>query len=103
MITTTHKLAGCLEPSFTPGLENVKSAFSGGPQNILLPPLQIKLGLVKNCAKAIDKDGTILKFLQMKFFRISEATLQAGIFDGPQIREFPKTRVCCLSAVEKRA
>ena len=91
--------------SFTPGLENVKSAFLVDPQNILLQPLPIKLGLIKNYTKALDKDGPTLKFLPMKFLSISEGKLGVGVFDGPQIRELTKDEgfTACMSAVEKRA
>ena len=90
MIAITHKLASCLEPSFTPGLKNVQSASLVDPQNILLPPLHIKLSLMKNYIKALDKDGSTFKFLQIKFSHISEAKLQTGVFNGPQIRELAK-------------
>ncbi|XP_076804583.1 uncharacterized protein LOC143448650 [Clavelina lepadiformis] len=91
--------------SFTPGFKNVKFAYLVDPQNILLPPLHIKLGLMKNYTKALDKDGPTFKFLQMKFPRISEAKLRAGVFDGPQIRELMKDEgfTAHMSAVEKRA
>ena len=91
--------------SFTPGLQNLKSACLVDPQNILLPPLHIKLGLMKNYIKALDKDGRTFRFLRKKFFRISEAKLQAGVFDGPQIRELTKDEGFTerMSAVEKRA
>lgn len=49
--------------SFTPGFQNVKFAFLVEPRNILLPPLHIKLGLMKNYTKALDKDGPTFKFL----------------------------------------
>ena len=69
--------------SFTPGLENVKSTYLVDPQNTLLPPLFIKLGLMKNYTKALDKDDPTFKLLQVKFSRISEGKLRAGVIDGP--------------------
>ena len=91
--------------SFTPGLENVKSAYLVDTQNIFLPPLLINLGLMKSCTKALDKDGQTFKFLQMKFSRFSEGKLRAGVFDGRQIHELTKDDgfTACMSAVEKRA
>ena len=91
--------------SFTPGFNNVKCASLVDPQNILLPPLHIKLGLMKNYTKALDKDGTAFKFLRMKFPKISEAKLRAGVFDGPQIRELIKDEdfITNMNAMEKRA
>ena len=91
--------------SFTPGFNNVKCASLVDPQNILLPPLHIKLGLMKNYTKALDKDGTAFKFSRMKFPKISEAKLRAGVFDGPQIRELIKDEdfITNMNAMEKRA
>ena len=87
--------------SFTPGLENVKSAYLVYPQNILLPPAHIELNLMKNYIKALDKDGPTFQFF--KFSCISEAKLRAGIFDGPQIRELTKDKdfTASINAVKK--
>ncbi|KAK9729027.1 hypothetical protein QE152_g16919 [Popillia japonica] len=52
----------------------------------LLPPLHIKLGLMKNFIKALDKDGPGFQYLKQKFPYISEAKLKEGIFIGPQIK-----------------
>lgn len=73
-----------------PGSHNVQSQPLVSPQDILLPPLHIKLGLMKNFTKALNKEGQGFAFLKQKFSRISIAKLQAGIFDGPQIRELIK-------------
>jgi hypothetical protein len=58
-----------------------------------LPPLHIKLGLVKCFVKAMNKNGAGFKYVQTKFSRIiSEAKIKEGVFDGPQIRELLKDR-----------
>lgn len=55
---------------------------------ILLPPLHIKLGLMKNFVKALKKnESRAIDFLKAKFPRKSELKIIHGIFDGPQIRE----------------
>lgn len=77
-------------PHLKPGSHNVLSHALVNPQKILLPPLHIKLGLIKKFVKALDKKGRAVAFLKEKFPRISEAKLEAGIFDGPQIRELLK-------------
>jgi hypothetical protein len=77
-------------PHLEPGSHNVLSNPLVNPRNILLPPLHIKLGLMKNFIKALDKKGRTFAFVKEKFPRISEAKLEAGIFDGPQIRELLK-------------
>ncbi|KAK3882460.1 hypothetical protein Pcinc_013167 [Petrolisthes cinctipes] len=73
-----------------PGSYNVLSHPLVEPHKILLPPLHIKLGLMKNFAKALDKEGEGFTFLHQKFPRISREKLKAGIFDGPQIKELMK-------------
>ena len=53
---------------------------------ILFPPLHIKLGLIKQFTKALDKDGDCFTYLCQAFPRLTMEKLKAGIFDGPQIR-----------------
>lgn len=77
-------------PNLEPGSHNVLSQALVNPEKILLPPLHIKLGLMKNFVKALDKKGQSFAFIRDKFPRITEAKLEAGIFDGPQIRELMK-------------
>ena len=91
--------------NFTSGLESVKFAYLVDPQHIPLPPLHIKLGLMKNYTKAFDKDGSTFKFLQIKFFRTSETKLRAGVFDEPPISELTKNEgfTANMRAKEKRA
>ena len=60
------------------------------PNKVLLPSLHIKLGVLKNFLKAIDREGGGFTFFQVKFPRISRKKLKDGILDGPQIREFMK-------------
>ncbi|GBN86115.1 hypothetical protein AVEN_76409-1 [Araneus ventricosus] len=43
--------------SFKPVEMNVEHPPLAEPQKIIIPPLQIKLGLVKNLVKAMDKNG----------------------------------------------
>ena len=73
--------------SFLPGQSSVQHVNLVDAQKIFLPPLHIKLGLVKNFIKALDKTGAAFQFLIAKFPKISEAKLKEGILVGPQIRE----------------
>lgn len=75
-----------------PGSHNVIADPLVNPNRILLPPLHIKLGLMKNFVKAISKESPTFAFLRQKFPQISDAKLNAGIFDGPQIRTLMKDR-----------
>ena len=64
------------------------------PNKVLFSPLHIKLGLMKNFLKALDRDGPTFKFLEEMFPQLSEAKLRVGIFTGPQIRQlFKDTKI----------
>ncbi|KAK5650493.1 hypothetical protein RI129_001522 [Pyrocoelia pectoralis] len=54
---------------------------------ILFPPLHIKLGLIKQFTKALDKAGGCFVYLCQAFPGLTIEKLKAGIFDGPQIRQ----------------
>jgi hypothetical protein len=56
-------------------------------EDILLPPLHIKLGLIKHFIKAMDKNGSGFLYLKEKFPKIRDAKIKEGIFVGPQIRQ----------------
>jgi len=68
--------------SLTPGEKNVIKPLLVLPENIFLPPLHIKLGLMKNTVK-----GRGFEYLRNKFRNVSDAKIKEGIFIGPQIRE----------------
>ena len=57
---------------------------------ILLSPLHIKLGLIKQFVKALDKDGNCYKYICETFPRQGCEKLKEGVFDGPQIRRILK-------------
>ena len=88
---------------FVAGEKNVKNIPLINPKELLLPPLHIKRGLIKQFVKALDKDGAAFKYLQNLFPKLSEAKVKGGILIGPQVKlilksdEFLET----LSAVEK--
>ena len=54
---------------------------------IFFPPLHIKLGLIKQFTKTLDKDGNYFTYLCQDFPGLTMEMLKAGIFDGPQIRQ----------------
>lgn len=74
----------------TIGKHSIKTAPLVDAQKILLPPLHIKLGLMKAFVKGLDRDGAAYKYLCERFPEISEAKLKEGIFIGPQIRDLMK-------------
>ena len=52
---------------------------------IVFPPLHIKLGILKQFVKALEKDGDYFKYIFMKFAGLSIEKLKAGVFDETQI------------------
>jgi len=54
---------------------------------IILPPLHIKLGLMKKFVKALNKDVSCIEYIAHKLPGLTMEKLKAGIFDGPQIRQ----------------
>ena len=51
---------------------------------VLLPPLHIKLGLMKNFVKALHKNGAAFQHLFTVFPGLSAAKLEEGIFVGSE-------------------
>jgi len=74
-------------------------------ERILLPPLHIKLGLMKQFVKALNKDGKCFKYIQSEFQQLTDAKIKEGIFVGPDIRKLMKDDdfVKTMTAKEKNA
>ena len=74
--------------TFVPGEHSLKEKNPLVDMNkVLLPPLHIKLGLMKNFVKALHKNAAAFQHLSTVFPGLSAAKLKEGIFVGPQIRE----------------
>ncbi|GBO39141.1 hypothetical protein AVEN_208800-1 [Araneus ventricosus] len=73
--------------SFKPGEMNVEHPPLSEPHKIIIPPLRIKLGLVRILVKAMDKNGPAFKYLHEKFPRLSVAKIKEGVFEGPKIKQ----------------
>jgi hypothetical protein len=56
-------------------------------EKVFLPPIHIKLGLMKNFVKAMHKNGTGFVYFKHEFPWLSDAKIKEGIFVGPQVRE----------------
>ncbi|UYV65021.1 hypothetical protein LAZ67_3002849 [Cordylochernes scorpioides] len=69
------------------GHKNILNSPLIDSENIYLPPLHIKLGLMKNFVKAMDRKASGFAYLKQKCSSISDAKIKEGIFVGPQIRE----------------
>jgi len=76
--------------SLTPGSKNVMHDSLVDRSKVLLPPLHIKLGLMKQFVKALDKEGACFQYICEKFPTVTNEKIKAGVFDGPQIRKLMK-------------
>jgi hypothetical protein len=91
--------------SLMPGAKNTVRESLVDPQKALLPPPHIKLGLMKQFVKALQRDGNCFKHLCSKFPGLSEAKLNEGIFVGPDIRKLISDEMfeTTMSNVEREA
>jgi hypothetical protein len=91
--------------TFLPGKSNVLSERLIEPEDLILPPLHIKLGLMKNFVKALDRDGPGFAFLRQIFPGLSDLKIKEGIFVGPDIRKLMRNENfdATLNPVELRA
>ena len=87
---TNHFRNKAWEPRENPtvGRLNLKHTPLVNPKNVFLPPLQIKLGLMKTFVIAMNYDGAAFRYLKAKFglFK-SKAKLKEEVFNGPEIRK----------------
>ncbi|UYV84372.1 hypothetical protein LAZ67_X001961 [Cordylochernes scorpioides] len=78
------------DTNFEAGHKNIVNPPLIDSENSYLPPLHIKLGLMKNFVKAMDRNASGFAYLKQKCSSISDAKIKEGIFVGPQIRELPQ-------------
>jgi hypothetical protein len=76
--------------AFISGIKNIIHQPLVDSQKIIMPPLHIKLGLMKQFVKALPKDGACFNYLCLKFPALSQEKLKEGIFIGPQINNLFK-------------
>ncbi|GFS99536.1 uncharacterized protein TNCV_4534981 [Trichonephila clavipes] len=60
------------------------------PNDILFPPLHIKLEFMKNFVKSINKEREAFQYFRSKFPRLSDSKTRVEIFMGPQICKIMK-------------
>jgi hypothetical protein len=63
-----------------PGYKEVFNPPPALPEKIYLPPLHIKLVLMKNFVKGIDKTGRGFEYVRNKFPNVSDAKIKDGTF-----------------------
>ena len=76
--------------TFVPGEHSLKENPLLDMNKVLLPPLHIKLGLMKNFVKPLHKNGAAFQHLSTVFPGLSAAKRKEDIFVGPQIQEVLK-------------
>jgi hypothetical protein len=69
------------------GAKNIAWESLVDPQKVLLPLIHIKLGLMKQFVKALQRDRNCFKYRCSKFPDLSEAKHKERIFVGPDIRK----------------
>jgi len=57
---------------------------------IVFPPLHLKLGLMKQFVKTLDKEGECFQYIYRFFPKLSSEKVRSGIFDGSQIRKLTR-------------
>ena len=72
---------------------------------IILPPLHVKLGVMKQYAKALDHNRDCPRYICQAFPGLSQEKKKAGVLNGPQIRQLLKDLnfVTSVTAHETRA
>jgi hypothetical protein len=71
--------------SFVPGTKRVIKPTLTDQQKVLLPLLHIKLGIMKQSVKALNRSGPCHWYLTQRFQLLSEEKVKEGVFDSPQI------------------
>ena len=73
---------------FIPGKENIINIPLVEPDISLLPPLHIKIGLIKIFIKLLVKKNLVDLNISFKLFlKISSQKMKESVFNRPQIRE----------------
>ena len=76
-----------LRKSLTPGYRNILHPTLVDRSNVILAPLHIKLGLMKQFVNALNKEEACFKYIQEKFPNMNAEKVKEGVFVRPQIRK----------------
>ena len=74
----------CQRHTFAPEKMNISHEPLVNPQDIYLPPLEMKARLMKIFVKTPDR-GQAFAYLRNSFPKLSENTEKGGVFIGPQL------------------
>ncbi|KAL1231906.1 Large ribosomal subunit protein [Trichinella spiralis] len=82
-----------VQANLTPEAKSICHKSLINPEKVLLPPLHIKLGIMKQFVKALDKNGTCFQYLCTQLPFLPGAKLKEGIFVGPEIQKLIKDKM----------
>ena len=88
-----------------PGDKNIIHKSLVDAKKIILPPLHIKLEVMKQYVKVLDHYRDCFRYICQAFPGLSEEKKKAGVFIGPQIRQLLRDPnfVASVTAHEARA
>ena len=79
------------------GMPNIVNDLIISGEEIVFPPLHIKLGIIKQFVRALNTVGLCFQHIDSVFPALSFEKIKVGVFDGPQIR----VHVCDQNFVRK--
>uniref|UniRef100_A0A6P7GZL2 Uncharacterized protein LOC114344943 n=1 Tax=Diabrotica virgifera virgifera TaxID=50390 RepID=A0A6P7GZL2_DIAVI len=79
----------------TVGEKNVTNESLVAPKDVILPPLHIKLGLMKQFVKAMDRNGQGFAYLTTKFPRLSDAKIKEALLSRKEKRSWIALKKVC--------
>ena len=86
--TSLHYKKGNWPPrsSYNIVAHNVKQTPLVEPKKVLLPPLHIKPGLIKQFVKELNPESDVFKHIQELFPKLSEAKIKGRVFVSPEVK-----------------
>lgn len=75
------------EPSFSVGRNYIKWETLLNPRKIWFPPVQLKLGLMKQCVTALDNKLASFKCFNNFSLKLYSTKIKVGVFVRPQMKK----------------
>jgi hypothetical protein len=89
-----HSTVSSLDPegpaasrNFFSGSKNIAHTSLVAVPKVVLPPLQMKLGVMKQFVRALNAEGGCSEHMCHKFTTLTGTTLKDGLFTGPYVRK----------------
>ena len=81
-----------IHKTLTVGMQNIVNEPIVSRNKIVFPPLHLKLGFMKQFAKALKTDSDCFQYIVKSLPGLSIEKKKAGVFNGPQIRYLIKDK-----------